>query len=116
MQIDFSGKVVLVAGGTGGLGRSVSLSFLEEGAKVIVTYRREEEFVALKSSAGANAAALEGYRVDVTDEAAVADFIGKILAQHGSLDAVVNTIGGYAGGIKLWDMETKVLEIGRAHV
>jgi NAD(P)-dependent dehydrogenase (short-subunit alcohol dehydrogenase family) len=30
----YSGRVVLVAGGSGGLGRSVSLAFLEEGAKV----------------------------------------------------------------------------------
>jgi NAD(P)-dependent dehydrogenase (short-subunit alcohol dehydrogenase family) len=110
MKIDFSGKVVVVAGGTGGLGRSVSLAFLEEAASVIVTYRREEEFAALKSAAAANAAALEGYRVDVTDEVAVAEFIGKVLAKHGRLDALVNTIGGYAGGIKLWDLETKVLD------
>ena len=50
MDIKFSGKVVLVAGGTGGLGQSVSLAFLAEGAKVIVTYRKEEEFAALKRS------------------------------------------------------------------
>ena len=39
MHLDFSGKVILVAGGTGGLGRSVSLAFLAEGASVHVTYR-----------------------------------------------------------------------------
>ena len=44
MDISFAGRVVVVAGGTGGLGRAVSLAFLEEGAKVIVTYRKEEEF------------------------------------------------------------------------
>lgn len=109
MKIDFSEKVVVVAGGTGGLGRSVSLAFVEEAAKVIVTYRREEEFAALKNAAG-NVAALEGYRVDVTDEVAVAEFVGKVLAKHGRIDAVVNTIGGYAGGIKLWELETKVLD------
>jgi NAD(P)-dependent dehydrogenase (short-subunit alcohol dehydrogenase family) len=32
MDTDFSGKVVLVAGGTGGLGRAVSLAFLQAGA------------------------------------------------------------------------------------
>ena len=34
MNARFSGKSVIVAGGTGGLGRAVSLAFLEEGAKV----------------------------------------------------------------------------------
>lgn len=48
MDINFSGKVVLVAGGTGGLGNAVSLAFLEEDAKVVVTYRKEEEYAALK--------------------------------------------------------------------
>jgi NAD(P)-dependent dehydrogenase (short-subunit alcohol dehydrogenase family) len=110
MKIDFTGKVVLVAGGTGGLGKSVSLAFLEEGAKVIVTYRHEEEFAALTSSAGANGARLEGHQTDVTDEVAVAEVIGKVLSKHGGLDAVVNTVGGYAGGIKLWELETKVLD------
>ena len=52
MKINFSGKVVLVAGGTGGLGNAVSLAFLKEGAKVVVTYRKEEEFAALKQAAG----------------------------------------------------------------
>lgn len=110
MNVSFSGKVVLVAGGTGGLGRAVSLAFLAEAAQVIVTYRREEEFAALKSAAGANVAALEGHSVDVTNEIAVAEFVQQLLARHGRLDAFVNTIGGYAGGIKLWELETKVLD------
>jgi NAD(P)-dependent dehydrogenase (short-subunit alcohol dehydrogenase family) len=49
----FEGTVALVAGGTGGLGGAVSLAFLEEDAKVVVTYRKQEEFDALKSAAGA---------------------------------------------------------------
>jgi NAD(P)-dependent dehydrogenase (short-subunit alcohol dehydrogenase family) len=110
MEINFSDKVVLVAGGTGGLGHAVSRAFLDEGAKVMVTYRKEEEFAALKQSVGAKAAALDGAVVDVTDEAAVGRFVGDILSRHGSVDALVNTVGGYAGGLKLWEMETKVFE------
>jgi NAD(P)-dependent dehydrogenase (short-subunit alcohol dehydrogenase family) len=106
----FSGEVVLVAGGTGGLGRAVSLAFLEEGAKVFVTYRQEEELVALRGAAGANGPALAGQRVDVTEEAAVAQFIDGILAKYGRLDAMVNTVGGYAGGAKLWESDTKVFD------
>lgn len=110
MKIDFSGNVVLVAGGTGGLGRAVSLAFLSEGAKVAVTYRKPDEFAALHGAASAHSTALEGHPVDVTDEHAVADLIAGILARHGKIDAVVNTIGGYAGGIKLWELETKTLD------
>lgn len=110
MNFSFSGKVVLVAGGTGGLGRAVSVAFLAESARVIVTYRREEEFTALKSAAAASAALLEGYRVDITDEQATAALVNQVLAQHSSLNAVVNTIGAFAGGIKLWEMDSKTLD------
>jgi len=110
MNIGFSGKVVLVAGGTGGLGRDVSLAFLREGAKVVVSCRKEEEFAALKAAAGPAAPALYGQIVDITDEAAVAEFVAGVLSRHGQLDSVVNTVGGYAGGIKLWDLETRILD------
>ena len=110
MEIGFGGKVVLVAGGTGGLGRAVSLAFLNEGATVVVPYHREPEFAALREAAGAKAQALDGQALDVTDEAAVGRFVADLLARHGRIDAVVNTIGGYAGGVKLWEMETRTFE------
>ncbi len=106
--MQFSGQVVLVAGGTGGLGRTVSLAFLEEGAKVIVTYRKPEEFTSLKSAAGGNVASLEGEIVDVTDQAAVTQLADKILSTHGRLDALVNTVGGYAGGTNIWETDPAV--------
>ena len=110
MNINFSGKTVLVAGGTGGLGNAVSLAFLEEGARVAVTYRKEEEYAALKKASGAKASALEGSLVDVTDERATAEFVAGLVARHGRLDGLVNTVGGYAGGITLWELETKVFD------
>jgi NAD(P)-dependent dehydrogenase (short-subunit alcohol dehydrogenase family) len=48
MTFNLSGRTVLVGGGTGGLGNAVSLAFLEEGARVVVSYRKEEEYAALK--------------------------------------------------------------------
>src|SRR5947208_15105612 len=108
MSAKFEGKVVLVAGGTGGLGRAVSLAFLSESAKVVATYRVPEEFESLKSAAGANGSNLEGHPVDVTDEAGVRQFVEKIVAKHRRLDVMVNAVGGYAGGTKLWQMRPKV--------
>ena len=109
MNISFAGNVVLVAGGTGGLGRAVSLAFLQEGAHVIVTYRKQEELASLQTAA-TNPSSLEGHAVDVTDENAVAALVAGIVAKYGKLDAGVNTIGGDAGGIKLWDLETRVFD------
>jgi NAD(P)-dependent dehydrogenase (short-subunit alcohol dehydrogenase family) len=109
-EMRFKNKVVLVAGGTGGLGRAVSLAFLSERANVIVTYRRAEEFQALEGIAGVGGLRLAGHSVDVTDEAAVAKLVEEIVAEHGRLDAMVNTVGGYAGGVKLWDLDTKTFD------
>lgn len=104
----FAGNVVAVAGGTGGLGRAVSLAFLEEGARVAVTYRKPEELDRLKGEAAGHAEGLEGRQVDVTDEAAVSAFLDSVVGRHGRLDALVNTVGGYAGGVKLWELDAKV--------
>lgn len=106
----FSGTAILVAGGTGGLGRAVSLAFLNEDANVVVTYRNPEEFAALQIVAGAHDSSLQGQQVDVTDEAAVGQLVDSILARYGRLDALVNTVGGYAGGIKLWELESAVFD------
>ncbi len=106
----FSGKLIIVTGGTGGLGRAVSLAFLQEGARVAVTYRDPAEFDALKRSAGSNASSLLGEAVDVTDEAATRRFVDAILASGGQIDALVNAVGGYAGGIKLWDVDPRTFE------
>jgi NAD(P)-dependent dehydrogenase (short-subunit alcohol dehydrogenase family) len=110
MNVRFSDKSVLVAGGTGGLGHAVSLAFLEEGAKVAVTYRAQKEFDVLKKAAGANTSSLQGHKVDVTDEAAVKQLVERILAEQQRLDVVVNTVGGYVGGVKLWELEPNVFD------
>jgi NAD(P)-dependent dehydrogenase (short-subunit alcohol dehydrogenase family) len=106
----YSGQLALVAGGTGGLGSAVSLAFLGEGATVVVTYRNQDEFEALRRKAAAHASRLEGHRVDVTNDAAVQQMISSVVAKHGRLDAMTNAVGGYAAGSKLWETERKVFD------
>ena len=106
----FSNTAVLVAGGTGGLGRAVSLAFLEAGARVAVTFRNPEELVALKSAAGAAHERLDGHEVDVTDETATKALVEAVLVRNGRFDTLVNTVGGFAGGKKLWEEDAGVLD------
>jgi len=106
--MNYHDKIVLVTGGTGGLGREVTMAFLEAGAKVAVTYRAPEEYATVVSAAErAGAAPPTGANVDVTDAQAVETFIAGIVASHGRLDVLVNTVGGYAGGVNLWEVNPR---------
>jgi NAD(P)-dependent dehydrogenase (short-subunit alcohol dehydrogenase family) len=100
----FTGKDVVVAGGTGGLGQAVSLAFLHEGAKVIATYRKQDEFTELHEAVGKHADRLSGAVIDVTNDAAV-----RTLSES-PVDVLVNAIGAYAGGLPVWQTEDAVLQ------
>jgi NAD(P)-dependent dehydrogenase (short-subunit alcohol dehydrogenase family) len=109
--MNFQDKIVLVAGGTGGLGREVTLAFLQAGATTIVTYRNAEEFAAVVSAAErVSATPPVGVSVDVTDSSAVEKFVAELVAKHGRLDIFVNTVGGYAGGESLWETNPRLFD------
>src|SRR5579859_5807315 len=100
----FSGKVALVTGGTGGLGRAVTLALLHEGASVIATYIKKDEADALRDAIGPHAHR-ELLPLDATDESACRALVAGITARYGRLDILVNTIGGYAAGKPAWETE-----------
>lgn len=106
----YSGSVVLVAGGTGGLGRHVSLAFLQEGATVVSTYRSANELEALRQAAGADSSRLEAHQVDVTSDTETHKMISSVVAKLGRLDVLVNAVGGYAAGSKLWEVDPKIFD------
>ena len=100
-------QTVIVAGGTGALGAAVTRAFLASGARVVVTYRRKSEFDALAKVAGP---ALSGAELDATSETATQQFANDVAAKHGSIDALVVTIGGYAGGKNVWETDAATYE------
>ncbi len=107
--MEMSDRVVVVAGGTGALGGQVSLAFLAAGARVVATARRAEDLAPLTAAAGPNARRLRAASVDVTIEAEVQAFIADVAASEGRIDALVNAVGGYAGGANLWETEPALL-------
>jgi NAD(P)-dependent dehydrogenase (short-subunit alcohol dehydrogenase family) len=98
-------RVAVITGGTGALGRAVSRLFVAEGARVAVPYRNDEDAQALRAELGARADALLTERVDATDDAALTRFIAGAVAACGHLDALVNVIGGFAGGRPLHETD-----------
>jgi NAD(P)-dependent dehydrogenase (short-subunit alcohol dehydrogenase family) len=110
MRERYLGQLALVAGGTGILGRAVSVAFLEEGATVVVTHQKQNEFEALRNAAAAHASRLEGHGIDDTNDAAVHQMISSVVAKHGRLDAITNAVGGCAAGWELWEAEPTILD------
>ncbi len=89
----FANKVVLITGGTSGIGRAAAVAFAREGAKVVVSGRRVEE--GEETVRQIKAAGGEGIfvKTDVTQVAQLKDLVDKTVAKYGRLDIAFNNAG-----------------------
>lgn len=92
----FTGKCVLVTGGSRGIGRAVVLAFARAGADVAFCYRRDTAAAeAVSVAAQEFAGQVAGYQADVGDAAAVNALVAQIEAAHGVVDVLVNNAGAF---------------------
>ena len=94
MRVDFAGMVVLVTGGSRGIGRAVAEQFAARGATVAVQFR------AARQAADATLAALAGgghvaIQADLADPEQARSLIERVLDQLGRIDVLVNNAGIY---------------------
>jgi NAD(P)-dependent dehydrogenase (short-subunit alcohol dehydrogenase family) len=98
--LDYTGRVVLVTGGTRGIGHGIAERFLECGAQVIVCGRTKPETKAAaagrapEATPAATGRAAELIACDVRDADAVGRMVESLMARHGRLDVLVNNAGG----------------------
>src|SRR4030081_2150524 len=85
--------VVLVTGALTGIGRATALAFAREGARVVISGRRDEEGKKLATELQKLGAEAEFLRSDVRHEDDVRSLIDKTVARFGRLDVAVNTAG-----------------------
>ncbi|MEJ8825987.1 SDR family oxidoreductase [Variovorax humicola] len=93
MTHDFTGKVVLITGAGGGIGRATALAFAKAGARLMLTDiggPAGEETASLARAQGREAMFLQ---VDVTREADVAAMVAATVAAYGRLDCAFNNAG-----------------------
>ena len=91
-----AGKVVVVTGAAGGLGRAFALGFAQAGAKIVVADMNQEgaaETVAILEAQGASAIAVP---VNVTDQSSTKALADAAIAEFGRIDVLVNNAAIYA--------------------
>ncbi len=88
-RFDFSGKAVLVTGGSRGIGRGIAQAFLEAGADVAVCGRKEPD--ELPSAGGKHAFFVSA---DVRDAEQAEAMVDRVLERWDRLDVLVNNAGG----------------------
>jgi NAD(P)-dependent dehydrogenase (short-subunit alcohol dehydrogenase family) len=90
MQIEMNGAVVIVTGGTKGVGRGIALRFLDVGAEVVVCGRAAPP-EPVRSTSGREATFVAA---DVRDVEAVERVVARAVDDHGRIDVLVNNAGG----------------------
>ncbi|WP_329389511.1 glucose 1-dehydrogenase [Streptomyces sp. NBC_01351] len=88
-QLD--GKVAVVTGGSAGIGLAIAARFVQEGARVFLTGRREAELAAASTTLGSSVIAVPG---DVTREADLARLYTAVAAAGSPVDILVANAGG----------------------
>src|SRR3977135_1111187 len=90
---DPSGKTVLVTGALTGIGRATALAFAQEGARVVISGRRDDAGQALVTELRALGADAEFICADVRHENDVQNLVDNTVARFGRLDVAVNNAG-----------------------
>ncbi len=99
--MDLKNKIVLVTGGTSGIGLAIAKMAKEKGASVIVNARDEEKIEKVKAEFG-----FDAYKCDVSKEEDVLSLFSEIRKKYNKLDVLVNN-AGFGNFAKLTEIDSK---------
>lgn len=105
MEKSLNNKVVVVTGGSSGLGRAMGRIFAAEGARVVLIARNEAKLAQVVEEMYAEGYSAEYMTADVACEEDVSRVVGRIEAKFGRVDVLINNAGiGYTGNVDETDM------------
>ena len=87
------GKVVLVTGGSSGIGKAVARKLAEAGAVTVIVARDPEKLAETKREFEADGLQLIAYSADISDYAECDDFVRQVSEEYGGVDILVNNAG-----------------------
>ena len=99
----FQHKVVLVTGGSAGLGQAIARAFAQEGARVVITARGRQRLSQTASQLQDQGGDVTWVAADITQQSQVDDLLAQILQQFQDLHVLVNNAGQSARG---WASQT----------
>ncbi|HWR45404.1 SDR family oxidoreductase [Sporomusa sp.] len=93
MDLNLTGKVTVITGGTAGIGEACVLAFLQEGCKVAVCGRSQENLERLQTNLKAQGYEILIYKADVSKQQEIKEFAHKVYDSYGKIDIWVNNAG-----------------------
>ena len=93
MTKGIEGKVVLITGGSTGIGAETARLLAERGAKVAIAARRKDRLDEVVADIASSGGTARSYALDVTDKSAVQSVVAAIIADFGRLDVLINNAG-----------------------
>jgi uncharacterized protein len=90
---NWSGKVVIVTGGSSGLGRAIAATFAERGAHVVIAARGSDALQRTAAELSQAGCAVTAIPTDVTRQESVDALIAQTIARFGRIDVLVNNAG-----------------------
>src|SRR3954470_8100539 len=91
--MSFQGKVVVIPGGGGGIGKASARRFLEQGASVVLNSRRQEVLDAARAELDPSGERLAPYAGDVSVPGVAQELIDHAVERFGKVDVLVNSTG-----------------------
>ena len=93
VSFDFKGEVVMVTGGSRGLGLEIAHAFGQASAKVVITARREQWLKEAENHLTGQGIAVDAFTCDVADAASVEQLVQQVLQKNNKIDVLVNNAG-----------------------